>query len=86
MTYVPTPTYGPRPSPQSQELAHKIEGVIREYRQTHPGMSPADVEQAVKLAQSRAGVGSSAVRAGVLILVALGLLLALGAAFFMQVT
>jgi hypothetical protein len=84
MTYVPTPTYGPRSSPQSQELAHKVEAVIREYRQTHPGMSPAEVGEAIKLAQSRTGVGNVAARAGLLILVGLGLLLALGAAFFMQ--
>jgi hypothetical protein len=84
MTYVPTTTYGSRPSPQSQELAHKIEGVIREYRQTHPGMSPAEVGTAIKLAQSRTGAADTAVRAGLLIMVGLGLLLALGAAFLIR--
>ncbi|UCF19170.1 MAG: hypothetical protein JSU87_14780 [Gemmatimonadota bacterium] len=87
MTYVPMPIHssGQRPaSPQAQELAHKIESVIREYEQSHPRMSRSEVEQAIRLAQSRTGAGTSLQRATLLMLLGLGVAMLLGALLFMR--
>jgi hypothetical protein len=82
MTYVPTPTHIPQASPQSQELAHRIEHVIREYRQNHPGLSDSEVALAVRMASSRTGAGGRHTRATQAVLVGLTLALVLGTLFF----
>jgi hypothetical protein len=82
-TYVPiTPGYVPNVSQRAQELGAKIGQVIQEYEQTHPGMSPLEVQQAIKLAGS--GTGNS--RARILVALMLGLSVAalLGGMFFYQ--
>jgi len=81
MSYVPTPTSVPA-SPQAQELAHKLEHVIREYRQSHPGLSSSEVQQAIKMAETRTGAGGLRTQATVMAMVGLTVLLLLGSLFF----
>jgi hypothetical protein len=78
MTYVPTPIHETRASPQAQELAHRIEHAIREYRQSHPGMGETEVYQAVRLAAARTGTGAGHVQAMRAALIGLTVLLLLG--------
>ncbi len=75
MTYVPTPVHVATPSPHAQELAHKIEGVIREYQQTHPRLSDSEVYAAIKLAETRTGAGGQRTR--LVVAVTLGLTVAM---------
>jgi hypothetical protein len=82
MTYVPTPTRIPHASPQSQELAHRIEHVIREYRQSHPGLSDSEVSLAVQMASSRTGAGGRQTRAMQAVLVGLTLAAVFGTLLF----
>lgn len=56
MVFVPVVPSQP-PSLEAQEIAREIEGVIVRYQDQHPRMSQADVQQALQLAQSRAGKG-----------------------------
>jgi hypothetical protein len=87
MTYVPTPSYIPtttQASPQAQELAHKIESVIREYEGSHPRMSRSEVNQAIRLAQSRTGAGTSVQKTTLLMLLGLGVAMLLGALMFLR--
>jgi hypothetical protein len=78
MSYVPTPTHIPHASPQSQELAHRIEHVIREYKQSHPGLSDSEVSLAVQMASSRTGTGGRQTRTIQALLLGLTLALVLG--------
>jgi hypothetical protein len=70
--YVPTPGYVPPASPHARELGHKIQQVVIEYQQTHPGMGQHEVQQAIKMAEMNTGGGR---RMQALTLVALGLTL-----------
>lgn len=82
MTYVPTPVHVATPSPHAQELAHKIEGVIREYQQTHPRLSDSEVSQAIKLAETRTGAGGQRMRLAMALMLGLTVLMVLGTLFF----
>ncbi len=80
MTFVPViPATETPPSPNTQELAGKLSETIREFRQSHPGTKPEEIQHALKLAS--AGYGSSITKA--LAVVGLGLLLASGLGLFM---
>ena len=59
MVYVPT-TPNQTPSLEAQEIAREIEDVIVRYQDEHPRMTQTDVQQALQLAQSRAGKGPQA--------------------------
>jgi len=82
MTYVPTPVHVATPSPHAQELAHKIEGVIREFQQTHPRLSDSEVYQAIKLAETRTGSGGQRMRLIMALMLGLTLLMVAGTLFF----
>ncbi len=82
MDYVPTPVYTPHVSAQAQELAHKIEHVIREYQQSHPGLSATEVGQAIQMAGARTGVGPRRARLMVAAMLGLTVALLLGALLF----
>ena len=83
MVYVPTPVHVATPSPHAQELAHKIEGLIREYQQTHPRLSDSEVNQAIKLAETRTGSGGGRMRVAIIsLMLGLTLLAVLGTLLF----
>ena len=84
MTYVPTPTYIPHVSSETQELAHKIEHVIREYQQSHPGVSDTDVSQAVQMAVSRTGASAKRSQMTLALVVGMTVLAVLGSILFWQ--
>jgi hypothetical protein len=82
--YVPVPTHVPHHSPQVRELGHKIEHVIREYQQSHPHMSPLEVQQALKMAEANTGaVGRSARTIAAVVALLTGVLV-LGGILFWQ--
>jgi len=82
MVYVPTPVHVATPSPHAQELAHKIEGVIREYQQTHPRLSDSEVHHAIKLAETRTGSGGLRSRSMIAVMLGLTVALLLGTLLF----
>jgi hypothetical protein len=82
MVYVPTPVHVATPSPHAQELAHKIESVIREYQQTHPRLRDSEVYQAIKLAETRTGSGGLRSRAVIAALLGLTVAMLLGTLLF----
>jgi hypothetical protein len=65
-------------------LAHKIEGVIREYQQTHPRLSDSEVSQAIKLAETRTGARGQRMRLTVALMLGLTVFLLLGTLFFLR--
>lgn len=46
------PVNPPPPSREAQDLGARLAHVVREYRQTHPGVNSGDVHQAFRVAQS----------------------------------
>ncbi len=84
VAYVPTPRHVSQASPQSQELAHKLESVIREYRQSHPRLSDSELQLAIQLAASRTGAGIQRARRILVLLLAAGVAALLGALLFLQ--
>ncbi len=74
MTFVPVVVNPPTPSPRANELGRRLTETIDRFRQEEPGVSPAEIRQALGLATRSAGTDSSAIAAvlGVLFL-ALGL-------------
>lgn len=82
MSYVPIVPHVPTPpSPRAVELAARLTHVIREFEQENPGLTRADLDQAVGLARQATGADKVAQRAvvaavaGVLVLL-LGVLVA----------
>ncbi len=54
--YIPISTAPPAPpSREAQELAELLTAATEAYQRNHPQMSPLDVRQAMKLAQTAAG-------------------------------
>ncbi len=54
--YIPMPTATPAPpSREAQELAELLTAATEAFQRNHPQMSPLDVRQAMKLAQTAAG-------------------------------
>jgi hypothetical protein len=74
--FVPVVVPPPTPSRQAQELADLVNRVVSEYEQTHSSITPAEVQQALMMAQQRS---QGAVGARRLVAVALGGAFALGA-------
>ena len=85
MAFVPiTPVITPeQASLEAQELAREIEDAIVAYQENHPRATQEDIQQALKLAQARAGEGIPAQRAAMIIAVLVGVLAALAMAFFL---
>ncbi len=84
IAYVPTPRHVSQASAQSQELAHKLEHVIREYRQSHPQLGEGEIQQAIQMAASRTGAGVQRTRLVLVLLVAASVAALLGALLFFQ--
>jgi len=84
IAYVPTPRHVSQASAQSQELAHKLEHIIREYRQSHPRLSESEIQQAIQMAASRTGAGVQRTRLILVLLLAFGVAALLGALVFLQ--
>jgi hypothetical protein len=83
MTYVPTPVVVPQATLQARELAQRIDHTIREYRQNHPNMSEAEIQQALHIAQGQAGGGRRA-RMMVAVMLGLTVLALLGTLLFIR--
>ena len=81
MVYVPiTPHIPPQQvSLEAQELTRQIESAIAAYQEDHPRATQVDVQQALQLAQSRAGSDAPKQR----IMVVIALLTGLAVAFTM---
>ena len=75
MAFVPTVSHQ-SPSLEAQEIAREIEGAIVRYQDEHPRTTQADIQQALDLAQSRAGGGFKAAPA--IIVAALGVAVMIG--------
>ena len=77
--YIPPP-----PSPEAEELGGHLSDVIDAYQADHPGMSPQEVRQAVRLAQNAVPGGNKltrrAVVIGVVVLIVVAYLVLLRAA------
>jgi hypothetical protein len=77
MIYVPV-TPPPPPSPEAQELSGHLVDVIKAYQADHPHMSPLEVRQAVRLAQTAVPGGDKStikvVLLGLVVMLGLGLL------------
>lgn len=76
--YVPTQSHVPQSSPRARDLGHRLVEQIQEYQQKNPGTSPADIHNALKIAQQ----GTGAQRPALVILVFLGATLALALGVF----
>lgn len=79
MVYVPiTPHIPPQQvSLEAQELTRQIESAIAQYQEDHPRATQADVQQALQLAQSRAGSDIPAQRMKGVISLLIGIMVAL---------
>jgi hypothetical protein len=79
MVFVPTVPYVPQPqaSLEAQELAREIEDSIANYQENHPRVRQEDIQQALLLARSKAGVNPAGNRAVVAIVVGLVLMVGL---------
>jgi len=66
-------------SPAALELAQKISATIREYQQTHPGVSAGDIGDALRIAaQGRGAARRGPVAAAVVASLVVGVMIALG--------
>ncbi len=85
MAFVPiTPVVTPEnASLEARELARDIEDAIVAYQEEHPRATQADIQQALKLAQMRAGEGMLPQRTATIIAVLVGVFVALAMAFFL---
>lgn len=80
MTFVPViPVTETPPSPNTQELAGRLAATIREFQQSHPGTTVAEIKHALRLASS----GFATSLTGPLVAIGLGLMFAAGLAVFM---
>jgi hypothetical protein len=80
MSFVPVSTYvPPPPSPQARELSAKISATIEEFRRENPGTSPADVEQALRLAAPSVATN----RTVAMVAIGLAILAVLGTVFLL---
>jgi hypothetical protein len=73
MTYVHVPV---ATSQNAQRLANDLSRVIDDHKRDHPGLSPADIRQALQIAGAGVGAGRTrqlvvAIAAGLLLLVGL---------------
>lgn len=79
MTFVPiTPTVVAPPSANAQELADQLATTVREFEQSHPGISADDIRQAMQLASGRVSGSSPGAFVGLI----LGLLVLAGGFVF----
>ena len=76
--YVPTQSHVPQASPRARDLGHRLVEQIQEYQQKNPGTSPADIHNALKIAQQ----GTRAQQATQMTLMIVGSLIALGLGVF----
>ena len=85
MVFVPTVPYIPQQeaSLEAQELAREIENAIASYQEDHPRVRQEDIQNALQLAQSRAGSNVASKRAVAAIVIGLVLLAGLLTAFFL---
>lgn len=67
--YIPTHIHTPLPSPQAQDLGHRIASVVRGYLTDNPGVGSTDVTQAFMVARQllRADLGGVGQRAAILV-------------------
>ena len=81
MTYVPVVVPTPPPSPRTRELAGLLTKVLDEYAKAHPAVTKAEIQAAIRMAQTTAGPDHTKVALG--LSVGLGLVvLFLGAGLF----
>lgn len=75
MTYVPIVTPSPAstpPSPRTRELAGLLTRVVEEYSAAHPGVTQAEIRQAIQITQLSARGGSR--NASLVVMLVVGLL------------
>ncbi len=70
MTYIPV-TPSPTPSPRAQELGRLLTETIDGFRRNHPGMTEAEIRQAMSLATAKGGTKSQAIVLALLVGLAL---------------
>jgi hypothetical protein len=74
--YVPSQSHVSQASPRARDLGHKLIQQIDEYQQRNPGISPADIKNALRIAQQSTASQQTAemrlVIVGALIALALG--------------
>ena len=76
--YVPTQSQVHQSSPRARDLGHRLVQQIQEYQQKNPGTSPADIHNALKIAQQ----GTGAQQSTQMTLMIVGSLIALGFGVF----